>query len=50
MGQFCATMAHAVKCQQPDTVDVQVAFLPEGMVTKTYLVVGTVEYGSSLMQ
>jgi hypothetical protein len=49
MGQFCATMAHAVKCQQPDAVYVQVAFLTEGMVTKMYLVMGTVEYGSSLM-
>jgi hypothetical protein len=49
MGQFCATMAHAVKCQQPDAVYVQVVSLTEGMVTKRYLVVGTVEYGSTLM-
>jgi hypothetical protein len=49
MGQFCATLAHTVTCQQPDSVYVQVVSLTEGMVTKKYLGVGTVEYVSTLM-
>jgi len=49
MGQFCATLAHAVTCQQPDSVHVQLASLTEGMDTKKYLGVGTVEYGSTVM-
>jgi hypothetical protein len=49
MGQFCATLAHAVTCQQPDSVYVQVAFLTEGMVTKKYVEAGRIEYGGTLM-